>query len=78
MAPTFEGLLGCVQLKIFSGIMLECASDLQTIPCFLPIHCLPESDRENVDKIIRSGLSTIFKRAETVKWNGKKNVGQME
>ena len=74
MAPTFEGLLGCVQLKIFSGIMLECASDLHTIPCFLPIHCLPESDRENVDKIIRSGLSTIFKRAETVKWNGKKKI----
>lgn len=74
MAPTFQGLLKCVQLKIFSGIMLECASDLETIPCFLPIHCLPESDRKNVEQIIRSGLSIILKRAETVKWNGKKTI----
>lgn len=74
MAPTFQGLLGCLQIKIFSGVMLECASDLVSIPCFLPIHLLPTSDKQSVEKIIKSGLATIMKKAETTTWNGKKKI----
>lgn len=74
MAPTFQGLLGCVQIKIFSGVMLECATDLESIPCFLPIHLLPDSDRQSVSEIIKSGLATIMKKAETTTWNGKKKI----
>ena len=54
--------------------MLECATDLESIPCFLPIHLLPESDRQNVSKTIKSGLATILKKAETTTWNGKKKI----
>jgi hypothetical protein len=74
MAPTFQGVLGCVQIRIFSSVMIECASNLEGIPCFVPIHCLPLVAKNNVEKIITAGLSTIMKRAETTKWNGKKEI----
>jgi hypothetical protein len=74
MAPTFQGVLCCVQIRIFSSVMLECASNLEGIPCFVPIHCLPLAAKNTVEKIIAAGLSTIMKRAETTKWNGKKRI----
>ena len=40
MAPSFPGTLCCVQMRIFSGVMIECASNLDGIKCFVPIHCL--------------------------------------
>ena len=74
MAPTFQGVLGCVQIRIFCSVMIECASNLEGIPCFIPIHCLPSTTKTTVEKIITGGLSTIMKRAETRKWNGKKQI----
>lgn len=71
MSPTFEGLLGCVQIRIFSAVMLECASSLEGIPCFVPPNCLSESAKSGVEKIIVGGLETILKKAKTRKWNGK-------
>jgi hypothetical protein len=76
MAPTFQGFLGCVQIKIFSSVMLECASHLEGIPCFVPIHCLDVNSKQVVEEIITTGLSTIMKRAETKKWNGRKVISQ--
>lgn len=74
MAPTFQGVLSCIQIKIFSSVMLECASSLEGIPCFVPIHCLSTSSRNTVENIITKELSTIMKRAETTKWNGKRRI----
>ena len=74
MAPTFQGLLGCVKIKIFAGVMLESASNLEGIHCFFPVHCLSVSKRNNVERIITAGLSIIMKRAETRSWNGKKKI----
>ena len=45
MSPSFEGYLGCIKIKIFSNVMVQCASDLQGIPCFVPIHCLDTSTK---------------------------------
>ena len=74
MSPSFEGFLGCMKIKIFSNVMVQCASDLQGIPCFVPIHCLDKSTKNIVQKIITSGLENILKRAETKKWNGGKKI----
>ena len=74
MSPSFEGFLGCMKIKIFSNVMVQCASDLQGIPCFVPIHCLDKSTKITVQKIITSGLENILKRAETKKWNGGKKI----
>ena len=74
MSPSFEGYLGCIKIKIFSNVMIQCASDLQGIPCFVPIHCLDSSTKNIVRKIIETGLENILKRAETKKWNGTKTI----
>lgn len=74
MAPTFKGLLGCVQIMIFSSVMLECASSLDGIYCFVPIHCLSEESKISVEKIIAGGLHTILKKAKTRQWNGKLKI----
>ena len=74
MAPTFKGLLGCVQIMIFSSVMLECASSLNGIYCFVPIHCLSEESKISVEKIIAGGLHTILKKAKTRQWNGKLRI----
>jgi hypothetical protein len=74
MAPTFQGVLGCVQIRVFANVMMECASSLEGIPCFVPIHCLPIAKKDKIRTIIACGLSTILKKAETRKWNGKKGI----
>ena len=74
LAPTFQGVLGCVQMRIFSSVMIECASNLEGIPCFVPIHCLPSATKANIQRIITGGLMTIMKKAKTRKWNGKKRI----
>ena len=74
MAPTFLGFLRCVQMKVFASVMMECASNLEGIPCFIPIHCLHITAKNKIEKLITGGLATIMKRAETRKWNGKKEI----
>jgi hypothetical protein len=74
MAPTFKGLIGCVQIRIFSSVMLECASSLNGIHCFVPIHCLSAQAKSCVENIIVGGLQTILKKAQTRKWNGKMQI----
>ena len=76
MSPSFEGFLGCMKIKIFSNVMIQCASDLQGIPCFVPIHCLDGASKNTVQKIITSGLENILKKAETKKLNGTKKILQ--
>ena len=74
MAPKFEGVLACVQMRIFSSVMVECASDVDGLTCFLPIHLLSSSAKANVHRIINGGLTIILKRAESRRWNGKKRI----
>ena len=74
MSPSFEGFLGCMKIKIFSNVMIQCASDLQGIPCFVPIHCQDFSTRNTVCKIITGGLENILKRAESRRWDGTKRI----
>ena len=74
MSPTFQGVISCMQIKIFSSVMLECASSLDGILCFIPIHCLLPITRKNIENIISNGLSTVMKMAETTKWNGKRTI----
>ena len=74
LAPKFEGFLSCVQMRIFSTVMMECASNIENITCFLPIHLLSVATKANIQRIITSGFSIIIKRAETKKWNGKKTI----
>ena len=72
LAPKFEGVLACVQMRIFSSVMVECASDVDGLTCFLPIHLLSSSAKENVNRIINGGLTIILKREESRRWNGRK------
>ena len=74
MAPSFKGVLSCTQIKIFSKVMIECASDLEGMLCFVPIHCLPTSSKKKVEMAIKEGLLTVTKKAESKKWNGKKEI----
>ena len=74
MSPTFQGVLRCVQIKVFASVMIGCASTLDGIPCFVPIHCLSLDAKNKIETIIREGLSLIMKKAETRKWNGKKTI----
>ena len=74
MSPSFVSVLKCVQIRIFSSVMLETYSTLDGIKCFVPIYCLPESKKKIVEKIITQGLGTMLKRAETKKWNGKRAI----
>ena len=74
MSPSFHGSLTCTQMKIFSKVMIECASELDGISCFVPIHCLPQIGKKKVESIIKDGLITITKKAETKKWNGKTEI----
>lgn len=64
MAPSFQGVLSCCQLKMASSIMLECATELDGVQCFLPLHCLPDRKKENIKGIIETGLSTILSHAQ--------------
>jgi hypothetical protein len=74
LAPKFEGVLACVQMRIFSTVMVECASNVEGVTCFLPIHLLSSTTKANVQRIITGGLSIIMKRAESRRWNGKKTI----
>jgi hypothetical protein len=74
MAPTFKGLLGCIQIKTFSSVMLECASSLNGIPCFSPLNCLTQEAKGSIENIIRVGLETIMEKAKTKTWNGKLKI----
>ena len=74
LAPKFDGFLSCVQMRIFSTVMMECASNIENSTCFLPIHLLSVSTKANIQRIITSGFSIIIKRAETKKWNGKRTI----
>ena len=71
MSPSFDGVLACVQIRIFSKVMIECSSEIDGMLCFMPIHCLPSSTKRKVEMVIKEGLSMITKKAETKKWNGK-------
>ena len=74
LAPKFEGVLACVQMRIFSSVMVECASKVEGLTCFLPIHLLSSTTKTNVQRIITDGLSIILKRAESRRWNGRKTI----
>ena len=74
MSPNFKGFLGCVQIKVFSSVMIECASNLEEIPCFVPIHCLPNCTKNKIETIITSELTRVLGKAETRKWNGKTGI----
>ena len=74
LAPKFEGVLSCVQMRIFSSVMVECASKVEGLTCFLPIHLLSSTTKTNVQRIISDGLSIILKRAESRRWNGRKII----
>ena len=54
--------------------MFECASNVDGVTCFLPIHLLSPTTKANVQRIITGGLSIILKRAESRRWNGKKTI----
>ena len=74
MSPNFKGFLGCVQIRVFSSVMMECASNLEEIPCFVPIHCLPNCTKYKIETIITSELARVLGKAETRKWNGKTGI----
>ena len=74
MAPTFKGFLGCVQIKIFSSVMLECASTLEGIQCFSPINCLTKQCKSAIAQIIVDGLKDIIEKAKQKRWNGKLKI----
>ena len=41
MAPNFQGILSCCQLKMVSCVLMECATEIENVRCFLPLHMLP-------------------------------------
>ena len=74
MAPTFKGMLRCIRIRIFSSVMLECASRLEDILCFSPLNCLSIEAKRTIEHIIRGGLETIMQKAKTRMWNGKYKI----
>mgnify|MGYP006263517651 CR=1 FL=1 len=63
MAPTFQGILSCCQLKMISCVLLECATEIENVHCFLPLHMVPSKKKDNIRRIIEEGLSTILSSA---------------
>ena len=64
MAPSFVSLISCCQMKMVSATLLEAATELDGIQCFLPIHCLPDRKKDNIRRIIETGFSTILEHAK--------------
>ena len=60
MAPNFQGILGCCQLKMISCVLMECATEIENVHCFLPLHMLPSRKKESIRSILDEGLSTIL------------------
>ena len=69
MASSFKGVVSCSQIKIFSKVMIECASDFEGMLCFVSIHCLPATSKKKLEMTIKEGLLTVTKKAESNKWN---------
>ena len=63
MAPTFQGILSCCQLKMISCVLLECATEIENVHCFLPLHMDPSKKKDNIRRIIEEGISTILSSA---------------
>ena len=74
MSPNFDRVLKCLQIEIFSKVLLVCASTIKGEKCFVPIHFLTNDKKQKVQRIILEGMSKMLKRAETMKWNGKRSI----
>ena len=64
MAPNFQGILSCCQLKMISCVLMECATEIENVHCFLPLHMLPSRKKESIRLILEEGLSTILGSAK--------------
>ena len=76
LATNFEGILRSWQLRMISSVLLECASQIEGVYCFLPLHILPGKKKDTIQKILEDGLSKIIMEAEQKTIWGKKITSQ--
>ena len=76
LATNFEGILRSWQLRMISSVLLECASQIEGVYCFLPLHILPVKKKDTIQKILEDGLSKIIMEAEEKTFWGKKITSQ--
>lgn len=76
MAPDFEGKLRCYQLEMISNILLQCASEIEGVNCFLPVHLLPAKKKNTIRTILEKGLSEIIVHAEQKTFLGQSRITQ--
>ena len=76
LATNFEGILRSWQLRMISSVLLECASQIEGVYCFLPLHILPGKKKDTIQKILEDGLSKIIMEAEEKTFWGKKITSQ--
>ena len=76
LATNFEGILRSWQLRMISSVLLECASQIEGVYCFLPLHILPVKKKDTIQKILEEGLSKIIMEAEEKTFWGKKITSQ--
>ena len=76
MAPDFEGKLRCYQLEMISSVLLQCASEIDGVKCFLPVHLLPTKKKETIRSILEKGLSEIIGHAKQKSLFGQPKITQ--
>ena len=76
MAPDFEGKLRCYQLEMISSVLLQCASEIDGVKCFLPVHLLPTKKKETIRTILEKGLSEIIGHAKQKSIFGQSRITQ--
>ena len=76
MAPDFEGKLRCYQLEMISSVLLQCASEIEGVNCFLPVHLLPSKRKDTIRIILERGLSQIIGHAEQKSFLGQTKITQ--
>ena len=76
MAPDFEGKLRCYQLEMISSVLLESASEIEGVNCFLPVHLLPTKKKNTIRTILEKGLSEIIGHAKQKSLLGQYRITQ--
>ena len=76
MAPDFQGKLRCYQLEMISSVLLQSASEIGGVHCFLPVHLLPTNKKNTIRTILEKGLSEIIDHAKQKSFLGKSIITQ--
>ena len=67
----FQLLLRAIQFKLISSTLLSTAVNVDDDIWFVPLHCLPEKRRKNIEDSLLEGLNIISKGVDKQNFLGK-------